>query len=152
VARVEVLVHPDVIRITGVDTPDSGLMSKFSANHAAAVAYIDQAAGVVQFTNERAADVAVQALRKLVQVKADPSFRLDQSAAIVHTRSGSTYETQIAHATGTVSNPMSDQTLREKFLGNATPVIGASRASQLVEMTAKLEALNDIGDLVRACA
>jgi hypothetical protein len=105
-----------------------------------------------QFTNERAADVAVQALRKLVQVKADPSFRLDQSAAIVHTTSGSTYETQIAHATGTVGNPMSDQTLREKFLGNATPVIGASRASQLVEMTAKLEALNDIGDLVRACA
>ena len=49
----EVLVHPDVIRITGVDQPGSGLMSKFSANHAAAVAYIDQAGGIAQFT-ERA--------------------------------------------------------------------------------------------------
>ena len=42
-------------------------MSKFSANHAAAVAYIDQAAGVTQFTNERAADAAVQALRRLIR-------------------------------------------------------------------------------------
>ena len=33
IANFEVLVHPDVIRITGVDQPGSGLMSKFSANH-----------------------------------------------------------------------------------------------------------------------
>jgi 2-methylcitrate dehydratase PrpD len=151
VARVEVRVHPDVIRITGIDTPNSGLMSKFSANHAAAVAYIDQAAGVVQFTNERSADVEVQALRKLVQVKPDASYRLDQAAAIVRTTSGATHETQIAHATGTVSNPMSDQALSEKFLGNATPVIGADQARRVVEMIGKLETLGDVGELVRAC-
>ena len=149
VARVEVLVHPDVIRITGVDTPNSGLMSKFSANHAAAVAYIDRAAGVVQFTNERSADAAVQALRTLVVVTPDPSFRLDQSAAIVRTKTGSTYDVQVAHATGTVDNPMSDQALREKFLGNATPVIGVDRARRVIGMTEKLETVSDIGDLVR---
>ena len=152
VARVEVLVHPDVIRITGVDTPGSGLMSKFSANHAAAVAFIDQAGGIAQFTNERAGDAAVQALRKVVQVKPDPAFRLDQSAAKVVTRSGSTYEAQIAHATGTVANPLSDQALREKFIGNATPIIGANRARGVADMIATLETLGDIGDLVRASA
>ncbi len=151
VGRVEVLVHPDVIRITGIDTPSSGLMSKFSANHAAAVAYIDQAAGVAQFTNERSGDSAVQALRKLIQVKPDPSFRLDQSAATVRTRSGATHEAQIAHATGTVSNPLSDQALREKFLGNATPAIGADQARRVVDMIWKLETLGDVGELVRAC-
>ena len=109
VARVEVLVHPDVIRITGIDTPNSGLMSKFSANHAAAVAYIDQAAGVAQFTNERSADAGVQALRRVIEIRPEPSFRLDQAAATVRTRSGATYDAQMAHATGTVSNPMSDQ-------------------------------------------
>ena len=148
----EVLVHPDVIRITGVDTPNSGLMSKFSANHAAAVAYIDQAAGVAQFTNERSADAAVQALRKVIVVKPDPSFRLDQAAATVRTRSGATYDAQIAHATGTVSNPMSDRALREKFLGNATPVIGADRARRVADMIGSAGALGDIGDLVRASA
>ena len=152
VERVEVLVHPDVIRITGIDTPNSGLMSKFSANHAAAVAYIDRAAGVVQFTNERAEDGAVQALRQLIQVNPDSSFRLDQASARVRTRSGATHETQIAHATGTVSNPLSDQALREKFFGNATPAIGADRARRLVDMIAALDTLGDIGELVRACA
>ena len=152
IGRVEVWVHPDVIRITGIDTPSSGLMSKFSANHAAAVAYIDQAAGVAQFTNERSEDAAVQALRKLIQVKTVPSFRLDQSAAMVLTKSGSTHDAQIAHATGTVSNPMSDQALSEKFLGNATPTIGADRARRVVDMIWQLETLTDVGALVRACA
>jgi len=151
VARVDVTVHPDVIRITGVDSPNSGLMSKFSANHAAAVAYIDQAAGVAQFTNERSADPFVQALRKVIVVKPDPSFRLDQSAATVRTKSGSSHDVQIAHATGTVSNPMSDQALREKFLGNATPVVGADQARRVAELIGNLDALGDIGELVRAC-
>ena len=151
VARVDVTVHPDVIRITGVDTPNSGLMSKFSANHAAAVAYIDQAAGVAQFTNERSADPAVQALRKVIVVKPDPSFRLDQSAATVRTRAGAQHDVQIAHATGTVSNPMTDQTLREKFLGNATPVVGADQARRVAELIGNLDALEDIGELVRSC-
>ncbi len=151
VARVDVTVHPDVIRITGIDTPSSGLMSKFSANHAAAVAFIDQAAGVAQFSNERSADPAVQALRRLIQITPDASFRLDQSAATVRTKSGSAFEAQVAHATGTVSNPLSDQALREKFLGNATPAISANQARTVADMIWKLDSLSDVGDLVRAC-
>jgi 2-methylcitrate dehydratase PrpD len=152
VELVEVLVHPDVIRITGVDTPNSGLMSKFSANHAAAVAYIDQAAGVVQFTNERAANGDVQALRRLIQVKPNSSYRLDQASARVRTKSGVTHDAQIAHATGTVSNPLSDETLKEKFLGNAAPVITADRARRVADLIWKLDTVTDIGELVRACA
>jgi len=151
VERVTVQVHPDVIRITGVDQPGSGLMSKFSANHAAAVSYIDQAAGVAQFTNERAGDAMVQSLRKLIQVKPDPSLRLDQSIATVRIKSGTTLEARIEHATGTVENPMSDQALRDKFLGNAEPVIGAGRARIVADMILDLDALNDVGELLRIC-
>ena len=152
VARIEVQVHPDVIRITGVDQPGTGLMSKFSANHAASVAYIDRAGGIAQFTNERSADASVQALRRLITVKPVASFRLDQSAATVWTTSGAMHEARIEHATGTVSNPLSDQQLREKFLGNAGPIIGTQRARQLAEMIFRLDTLTDIGDLVRASA
>ena len=152
VTRAEVLVHPDVIRITGIDTPHSGLMSKFSANHAASVAYLDRAAGVAQFTNERAADAEVQALRRVIEIRPEPSFRLDQAAVTLRTRSGAAYDAQVAHATGTVSNPMSDRALREKYLGNATPVIGADRARRVADMISALESLGDVGDLVRACA
>ncbi len=127
-------------------------MSKFSANHAAAVAYLDQAAGVAQFTNERAADAGVQALRRIIAIRPEPSFRLDQAAVTLRTTSGATYDAQVAHATGTVSNPLSDRALREKYLGNATPVIGADRAGRVADMIGALESLGDVGDLVRACA
>jgi 2-methylcitrate dehydratase PrpD len=150
VARIEVQVHPDVIRITGVDQPGTGLMSKFSANHAASVAYIDKAGGITQFSDERSADAGVQALRRLITVKPVASFRLDQSAATVWTKSGAMHEARIEHATGTVSNPLSDQQLREKFFGNAEPVIGAQRARALADMIVRLDTLPDIGDLVRA--
>jgi hypothetical protein len=46
---------------------------------------------------------------------------------------------------------MSDQALREKFLGNATPAIGADRARRVVETISALETVGDIGDLVRSC-
>lgn len=151
VAQLEVSVHPDVIRITGIDTPGSGLMSKFSANHAAAVAYIDQAAGVAQFSNERSGDPAVQAFRRLVVIKPMSNLRLDQATAKVQSRSGVIDEAQIEHATGTVSNPMSDDALKEKFLGNAEKVIGREKALRFIDMVGKLDSLGDAGELVRAC-
>ncbi len=152
VARVEARVHPDVIRITGIDTPNSGLMSKFSANHAAAVAYIDQAGGIAQFSNERSSDGAVQSLRRRITVTPDAALRLDESTVTVRMASGATHQAHIAHATGTVDNPMSDDALRAKFLGNAGPVLGADRARRVAETVARLDTLGDIGELVRACA
>lgn len=147
-----VLVHPDVIRITGVDQPGSGLMSKFSANHAAAVAYIDQAGGVLQFTNERAQDPGVQALRKIVTVTPSKDLRLDQAVAIVTTKSGQRFEAKIEHATGTVANPMSDKDLEAKFMGNAVNAIGEVRSKQVVELVWGLEQLKDVALLCRRCA
>jgi hypothetical protein len=46
---------------------------------------------------------------------------------------------------------MSDQALREKFLGNATPVVGADQTRRVAELIGRLDLLGDIGDLVRAC-
>jgi 2-methylcitrate dehydratase PrpD len=152
VARIETLVHPDVIRITGVDQPGSGLMSKFSANHAAALAYIDQAAGIAQFGDERAQDPTVLALRKVIQVKPVLTFRQDQARAIVVAQSGATFETEIAHATGTVSNPMSDLALQQKFFANATPKIGADRAHEVVDKVSKLDTIENVGELIKICA
>ncbi len=54
IARVELRVHPHAVKITGVRDPDSGLQSKFSLWHSAAVAYLDRAAGVAQYTDVRA--------------------------------------------------------------------------------------------------
>ena len=151
VASLELTVHPDVIRITGVDTPDSGLMSKFSANHAGAVAFIDQAGGVLQFSNDRANDPTVQALRKRVQVKTSERLLLDQAIAKVTTQTGAMFEVNIEHATGTVANPMSDKDLEKKFLGNAEAALGTTQAAAVAQRIWALDQVTDIGELVRLC-
>jgi len=151
-AQVDIKVHTDVVRITGVDNPGSGLMSKFSANHAASIAYIDRAAGVKQFTKERADDPVVQAVRKIVKIQTVPSFRLDEAEAMVTTRSGAQHVKHIEHATGTVANPISDAALEEKFLGNATSVMKEARARKIAALVTQLDTLKDVAVLVRACA
>ena len=70
---------------------------------------------------------------------------------MVRTKSRATDETRIAQATGTANNPMSDEALRDEFLGNATPAIAAEQARRVGDMIGKLDSLGDVGDLVRAC-
>ncbi len=152
IANFEVLVHPDVIRITGVDQPGSGLMSKFSANHAAAVSYIDRAGGVTQFSNERSQDPAVINLRKTVKVLASANLQLDQANARITTKSGATFDMNIEHAKGTIQNPMSDKDIESKFIQNASTCITNDKTKRILEMVWNLEKLTDLNKLTRECS
>ena len=129
VSDVSLRVHPLVLSITGVVEPSTGLQSKFSTVHTAAVALIDGAAGVAQYSDARAADPVVAALRRKVTAVADETLRNDEAyAAIV--AGGRRHEVHIAHASGTAGNPMSDAAIEAKFLANAAPVIGRERAER----------------------
>ena len=54
VSEIALRVHPLVLSITGVVEPSTGLQSKFSTLHSAAVALIDGAAGVAQYSDAKA--------------------------------------------------------------------------------------------------
>lgn len=152
VARIALRVHPHAVRITGVDNPQSGLMSKFSVNHAAAVSYIDQAAGIAQFADQRAGAAEVLALRRKVEVETVDGFGKDEAVAVVVTTSGARHEVHVPHATGTVDNPMSDAALQAKFLANAGPAIGAERAERVAGLAWQLDQLADMREIINACA
>jgi 2-methylcitrate dehydratase PrpD len=152
IARVEACVHPLAVRITGLGDPKTGLQSKFSIYHAAAVAYLDRMAGIAQFSDARAAAADVVALRGKIAVTTDDKFRKDEAKATLVPVSGDVVEVHVAHASGTVGNPMSDAALEAKFLANATPVIGEDRARQIAASAWTLEALNDARELVALCA
>ncbi len=152
VAQIALRVHPHAVKITGVDNPQSGLMSKFSINHAAAVSYIDQAGGIAQFSDERSANADVLALRRKVEVETVANYGKDEAAATVIGATSERHEARIPHASGTVDNPMSDAAIEAKFLGNATPVLGAERARQVVDLAWRLDTLTDVRDITAACA
>jgi 2-methylcitrate dehydratase PrpD len=152
IARVELSVHPFAVRITGLTDPETGLQSKFSIYHAAAVAYLDGRAGIAQFTDERAAMADVVALRGKIEARIDESLEKDQAAATLITATGERIETRIEHASGTVANPMSDRAIEDKFMANAAPVIGSERAQQVVAAAWALDGLVDVRDIVKLCA
>jgi len=151
VGEIGLRVHPLVLSITGVREPATGLQSKFSTLHAAAVALIDGAAGVAQFADAKATDPAIVALRRKVKPIADPSLRRDEACASIVV-GDQRHEAHIAHATGTAENPMSDEQIEAKFLANAAPVIGADRAKRAVEWVAALERQTDMRELIALVA
>lgn len=151
VEAIELRVHPLVASITGVVEPQTGLQSKFSISHSAAVAYIDRDAGIAQYSDARALDPDVAALRRKVKVATDESLRKDEAYASVIAR-GRRREASVAHATGTVDNPMSDDAIERKFRANAEPVIGAGGAAQVAELVWRLDTLTDVRALTRLLA
>jgi len=151
VEAIDVRVNPLVISITGVEEPATGLQSKFSVYHSAAVALIDGAARIPQYTDERASDPAVIAMRRKVKATADKSLGIDQAEAVI-TVDGSRHRTFIEHATGTVANPMSEMALDAKFMANAEPVIGRDRAQRVRDLVRGLDRLADVRELIGLCA
>ena len=149
--EVELRVHPLVLSITGVVEPQTGLKSKFSIYHCAAVALRDGAAGVAQYTDQRARDPEIIALRQKVKVHADDTLNNDEAYARV-VAGGREHTIHIAHAAGTVANPMSDDAIREKFMANAVPVVGADRAERICAWVAELEKQTDVRALMDLCA
>jgi 2-methylcitrate dehydratase PrpD len=151
VAEIGLRVHPLVLSITGVRDPATGLQSKFSTLHAAAAALIDGAAGVAQFSDAKATDPAIAALRRKVKPIADATLRRDEAYACIVV-GNARHEIHIAHATGTADNPMSDEQIEGKFLANAAPVIGADRAERVVQWVAALEQQADMRELIAQVA
>jgi len=151
VSEIALRVHPLVLSITGVVEPSTGLQSKFSTVHSAAVALIDGAAGVAQYSDAKAADPAVAALRRKVKAVADDTLRKDEAYAAI-TAGGRRHNIHIAHASGTADNPMSDAAIEAKFMANATPVIGRARAERARDFVRSLETQPDMRALIELLA
>jgi len=150
IEAIEVKVNPLVVSITGTQNPSSGLHAKFSIYHSIAVAFIDGKAGIEQYSDHKVLDPKVENLRKKITVMVDESLQRDQAFACIKTKAGKK-EVFIEHANGTVDHPMSDQDLIEKFLANASPVIGSENAEQAQKMIWAIEHQLDVSKLLLLC-
>ena len=144
-------IHPLVLSITGVVEPSTGLQSKFSVYHSAAVAFADGNAGAQQYTDAKAIDPLLVSLRRKVKPISDASLRNDEAYATV-VAGNIREEAHVLHASGTADNPMSDAAIEVKFLANATPAIGEMRARRACEAVYALETMPDVRDLIRLLA
>ncbi len=128
--------------------PRSGLESKFCYYHSMAVAMIDGQALPAQFTDARAADLAVQALRDRIDFSEDPSLSRRAAMVTVELNDGTTFTETILHPTGTPGNPMSDAMVQAKFNELASAAIGAEKAARAKRALWDIDKLADMRELI----
>jgi 2-methylcitrate dehydratase PrpD len=151
IERIDLLVHPLVLELTGERAPKSGLEAKFSVYHACAAAMLFGQAGESEFSDAVARRPDVIALRDRVHAKVDPA--IDESAADVTIRcsDGRSLHLKVEHAIGSLQRPLSDSDLEHKFHGLVDPVLGADRAARLVDVCRTLADASDV-EALRAAA
>lgn len=142
-------VHPLALKVAGTRSPQTGLKSKWSLYHSAAVALCDGTAGERQYTDERAHDPVVQQVRDRVTAETDPGLREAEAHVAITLVDGCRVELHIEHAVGSTGNPMSDRDLERKFHDLAQGVLPPSRINTLIGKCWEMAQLPDAAELAR---
>jgi len=128
--------------------PRSGLESKFCYYHSVAAALVDGQALPAQFTDERAADPAIESLRNHIDFDEDPSLPRRAVRVTLELTDGRTYTERVDHPTGTPGNPMSDTGVQEKFHGLASAVLGVEKADMAQSALWSVDTMPDVSQLI----
>ncbi len=150
VETIAIRANPQVLKLTGKKTPQTGLEGKFSVYHSAAVALVRGYAGMKEYTDEVVRDPQIIALRDRVQVSVDPSVHEDEVFLTVTTKDGRKLEKHVEHAIGSLGKPMkTNADLEFKFLQLADGVLPKAQAEKLLKSAWGIETMTDAGALVK---
>ncbi|HEY4998316.1 MAG TPA: MmgE/PrpD family protein [Usitatibacter sp.] len=133
VDRVELRVHPLVLELTGKKEPQDGLQGKFSVYHGFAAGLIFGRAGEGEYDDAIVRRDDVTALRRKVVATADEAIGEASADVTAILKDGRKVRVFVEHAVGSLERPMSDKDLEMKFHSMADAVIGAAKASSLIE-------------------
>ena len=150
IARVDLEVAGVALDLAGNPEPDTGLASKFSLHHAAALALTYGDVSHHHFTDALANDAALVALRRKVHPIVDPKLGKGQARARISLADGRRLECFVEHALGSLQNPLSNEGLSRKFHQLVDGVLPADQAARLAELCWQLPQLPDAAALVRA--
>ena len=151
VADVEVGVNHVVPEVLRHNQPTTGLERKFSMQFCAAEALATGRVEIASFEDGATAP-ATRALMGHVRMVVDPTLPdgLEQHAwsrVTVRLQDGRTLASPPRGASGHPDQPLTDAQLRAKFLGCATPVLGADEAEGVADQLAHLEDVPDVRTL-----
>lgn len=151
VASIRGRVNPLTIKLESRPEPQTGLEARLSFQHAMTMALVDGVCFPAQFTDERVRDPRVVALRRKIAVEADESIAQDQCELTLTLNDGSSYTEQVAHATGSPDNPVTDAQLERKFRELAGSVLPKARVKRLLATLWQLERVADVGEIIKLC-
>ncbi len=152
IAKIDLVVDPLVLELTGKKTPQTGLEGKFSVYHSCAAAIIYGAAGEKEYADAVVRDQRIITLRDKVEAVAKDDIREDEAYLTVTLNDGRVLKKHVEHAIGSLERPMSEAQLVAKFDDLARETLPVAQADALRELCWKLETLKDASELARAAA
>jgi 2-methylcitrate dehydratase PrpD len=147
IKSIRATVNDYVSWVTGKAKPTTGLEGKFSIFHSAAVAAVDGAASIRQFTDERVNDPAVAAMRDRVSIVVDDDLPKDAATVELVLTDGRRLTSEVLHNKGTPAKPMTDAEIEAKFSELAAPLIGQQPAHRLAKLCWRLDECADIAEV-----
>jgi 2-methylcitrate dehydratase PrpD len=147
----EIVVRGHPLLRERTDRPDAndGRIAKVSLQHSIAIALLQGAAGIAQFTDAAVADPAVRALRAKVTAEDDPSIPVEAAMVEVRLTDGSSLNEHVRDGRGTPRRPMSDIELDAKVgecAGFGAPFVDVAA---LIAALRDLETLGDAAHIMR---
>lgn len=147
VERIDVEVNPLCLTLCDRPAPKSDQDAMVSLQHWTAVTLLHGKAGLAEVALESVLSPDVMAMRARVQPHPSEGIERDGARVTLTMNDGTTISEFIEHASGSLDRPMSDDALADKFLGQASLVLDAERAGQLLDLCQRLPQLDDVTQL-----
>jgi 2-methylcitrate dehydratase PrpD len=146
--RVDMRVHPDALNLCWRKLPDNVMDAQVSLFHWTAAVLVSRAAGLAQGEIACVLDPRVRALQERMHAEAVAAMSDNEAEVSVRLKSGRVMASHIRNATGSVTNPMTDEQLIEKFRGLVSPVLGEAGSQRLLQACLDVEATKDVSAIV----
>lgn len=150
VERVDVVVHPQCLKLTGLRTPRNAAEGTFSIYHWVALTLLNRRVHINQFSDDSVLNPVVIELRDRINATQDPSFAKDEVYLRVTLKSSRVLEQHVYHAVGSKERPLADEALTVKLHDLADDVIGVGAANELERRCWDVQNAPDIADIVSA--
>jgi aconitate decarboxylase len=145
IASVELDVHRLVLELTGKKTPKDGLEGKFSVYHDAAIGLALGKASPAEYEDNVVQDARIVKVRDKVYAT---TYNIPPESCRVRIKmiDGQEFVKEVQHAVGSIQKPMTDEQLTEKFIDQASRVVGEAKARKASDLCWSSDNIADLPD------
>jgi 2-methylcitrate dehydratase PrpD len=151
VKNIRVEVNPLCLTLCDRPAPANNQLAQVSVQHWTAAALVRGKAGLAEGSDDCVNDPAVVALRGKVSTKGDPEISRDAGVVVIELVNGERIEESVDHCIGSTERPMSNQELSDKFLGQATLILGENAATTLLQDCWSISDVASMSELLDQC-
>lgn len=148
VTAIHLSVPEAALGMCNIQDPRTGLEGKFSLRFTSALALASDDTSETAFTDSAVRDDALRALSQRVSVSGSGEAQGGTEVAI-HLSDGRRLTERVDVNTPATDLDLQWSRLATKFSGLATPIVGARRAADIIDVISRLETLGSLSELTR---